>query len=179
MKLLFKTLTIFSLLISSVCADETGSASVFSFFDGVALENNEVLVDGKYKYFTDEDGSVEIILEVGKHQLEIFAKDENGNNLGYAKKSVDIKDSRDTQVIATFKDDSAEAFVSIDTPVGESDLTVPLHQNLLVYLSGVVLTSDKGLAVQNARVFIKGSSIGQLKLMKMVNSQSRYLLALM
>jgi len=156
MKLLFKTLTIFSLLISSVCADETGSASVFSFFDGVALENNEVLVDGKYKYFTDEDGSVEIILEVGKHQLEIFAKDENGNNLGYAKKSVDIKDSRDTQVIATFKDDSAEAFVSIDTPVGESFNSAASKFTGL--LSGVVLTSDKGLAVQNARVFIKGSS---------------------
>lgn len=158
MKQLFKILTILALLTSSAFSDETGSASVFSFFDGMALENNEVLVDGEHKYFTDEDGSVEIILEVGKHQLEIFAKDENGNNLGYAKKSIDIKDSRDTQVIATFKDNTSGAFVSIDTPVGDSDSSTNTTKFIGV-LSGTVLTSDRNLPIQNARVFVKGSSI--------------------
>ena len=85
MKLLFKSITILLLLTSSIFADETGSASIFSFFNGVGLEKNEVLVDGKYSYFTDEDGSVELILETGKHQIEIFAKDEKGQNLGYSK----------------------------------------------------------------------------------------------
>ena len=107
MKNILKTLTLLLLLSSSLFSDETGSASIFSFFNGVALENNEVLIDGVDKYLTDEDGSAEIVLEVGTHQVEIFAKDENGNNIGYAKKSIDIKDSRDTQLIATFNDDSA------------------------------------------------------------------------
>lgn len=158
MKQLFKILTLFSLLFSSAFADETGSASIFSFLDGVALENNEVLIDGKDRYFTDEDGSVEIVLEVGQHQVEIFAKDVDGSNLGYAKKSINIKDSRDTQVIATFRDDSSEAFVSIDTPVGESDLSATASK-FTGLLSGTVLTSDKNQPIQNARIFVKGTSI--------------------
>ncbi|MEA3369839.1 MAG: hypothetical protein U9Q40_00700, partial [Campylobacterota bacterium] len=158
MKQLFKFLTLFSLLFSSAFADETGSASIFSFLDGVALENNEVLIDGKDRYFTDEDGSVEIVLEVGQHQIEIFAKDIDGSNLGYAKKSINIKDSRDTEVIATFKDDSSEAFVSVDTPLGESGLIVNASKFTGV-LSGVVLTSDKNQPIQNARIFVKGTSI--------------------
>jgi len=158
MKQLLKTLTLLTLLFSFATAEETGSASIFSFFNGVALEKNEVLLDGKYSYFTDEDGSVELILETGKHQIEIFAKDENGANIGYVKRSIEIKEGRDTQVIATFKDDSTTPLVSIDTPVGtvaamEID---PLNTGIF---HGIVTTSDKNLPIPNARVFVKGTSI--------------------
>ena len=158
MKALFKTITILLLLSSSLLADETGSASIFSFLNGAALENNEVLVDGSYKYFTDEDGSVELILETGKHQIEIFAKDETGANLGYSKKSIEIKEGRDTQVIATFNDEGLIPQIDVDTPVGLSN-SVKEDKDNTGLLHGLVLTSDKNLPIPNARVFVKGTSI--------------------
>ncbi|QSZ42721.1 TonB-dependent receptor plug domain-containing protein [Sulfurimonas aquatica] len=158
MKALFKTITLLLLLSSSILADETGSASIFSFLNGVALEKNEVLIDGSYKYFSDEDGSVELILEVGTHQIEIFAKDENGANLGYAKKSIEIKEGRDTQVIATFNDEGLIPQIEVDTPLGNSD-TITADKENTGLLHGLVLTSDKNLPIPNARVFVKGTSI--------------------
>ena len=158
MNALLKTLTLLLVLLSSLNADETGSASIFSFYNGVALEKNEVLVDGEYKYFTDEDGSVELILETGKHQIEIFAKDENGQNLGYTKKTIEIKESRDTQVIATFKDDSLTPYVDVDTPVGKLAKEMDVTENTGI-LHGLVLSTEKNLPIANARVFVKGTSI--------------------
>ncbi len=158
MKQLLKLLTLLFLLSSGVQAEDTGSASIFSFFNGIALENNEVLVDGEDKYFTDEDGCAEIILEVGKHQVEIFAKDAEGHNLGYAKKSIEIKDSRDTQFIATFNDKSAVPYIEVDTPIGEGDVNLDDTQRVGT-LNGLILTSDKSLPIANARIFVKGSSL--------------------
>ncbi|MEA1893165.1 MAG: carboxypeptidase-like regulatory domain-containing protein [Campylobacterota bacterium] len=158
MKILFKIITILFLFSSSVFANETGSASIFLFFNGVALENNEILIDGSDKHFTDEDGSIEVTLEVGQHRVEIFARDENGINLGYTKKTIEVKDSRDTQLIATFNDDSAVPFVEIDTPIGNSDIDDSKSEFTGVF-AGVVLTSDTNLPIANARIFVKGSSI--------------------
>jgi len=159
MKLLLKAIALLILLSSSILADDTGSASIFSFFNGVALEKNEVLIDGKYSYFTDEDGSIEVILEIGKHQIEIFAKDGHGANLGYTKKSIEIKEGRDTQVIATFNDEGTTPHVEIDTPIGQSGpLAVETSANMGT-IHGIVLTSDKNLPIPNARVFVKGTSI--------------------
>lgn len=158
MKRLLSTLTLLLALFSSLFADETGSASIFTFFNGVALEKNEVLLDGKYSYFTDEDGSVELILETGEHQIEIFAKDEKGQNLGYVKRTILVKESRDTQVIATFKDESLTPQVEVDTPLGTSSAIVVDAQNTGIF-HGIVLTSDKGLPIANARVFVKGTNI--------------------
>jgi len=158
MKQLLKTLTLLLVLLSSAFGDETGSASIFSFYNGVALEKNEVLLDGKYSYFTDKDGSVELILETGKHQIEIFAKDENGQNLGYVKRTIEIKESRDTQVIATFEEDNLTPHVEVDVPVGTLAPTIEDTLNTGIF-HGTVLTSDKNLPIANARVFVKGTSI--------------------
>ncbi|UCM99703.1 carboxypeptidase-like regulatory domain-containing protein [Sulfurimonas sp. SWIR-19] len=156
MKQLFKILLITLCSIGSLYAEDTGSASVFSFLNGMPLENNEILVDGKYKYYTDEDGSVEIVLETGKHQIEIFAKDDQGHNLGYTKKTVIIKDSRDTQLIATFKENSAVPYVEIDTPVGDTNSIVAKN---FAILQGSVLSEEDGKGVANARIFVKGTAI--------------------
>ncbi|MBN2817113.1 MAG: carboxypeptidase-like regulatory domain-containing protein [Campylobacterales bacterium] len=158
MKHLLKTLTLITLFFSFAVADETGSASIFSFFNGVALEKNEVLLDGKYSYYTDEDGSVELILETGKHQIEIFAKDENGANVGYVKRTIEVKEGRDTQVIATFNEGGATPHVEIDTPLGAAAVATidPLNTGIF---HGIVRTSDKDLPIANARVFVKGTSI--------------------
>ncbi len=158
MKQIFKAITILLLLSTTLYSAQTGSASIFTFFNGVALENNEVLIDNKYKQYTDEDGSVEIILEVGKHQIEIFSKDENGANLGYAKKTIEIKDSRDTQVIVTFNEDSSVPHVEVDVPLGESD-TKTDNTKYVGTINGKVVTSDTKKAIRNARIFVKGTSI--------------------
>ncbi|MFT5661373.1 MAG: TonB-dependent receptor [Sulfurimonas sp.] len=158
MKQILKIISILLLLNTIVLSDETGSASIFAFFNGVVLENNEVIIDGSYKQYTDDDGSVELILEVGKHQIEFFAKDENGANLGYVKKTIDVKDSRDTQVIISFDEEGSVPHVEIDTPIGVSD-TKNKDTNYVGTLHGKVLTSDTKKAIINARVFVKGTSI--------------------
>lgn len=155
---LFKVFTVLLLLLSSLNAATTGTASIFSFLEGVALEGNEVLVDGKEKFYTDDDGSVEVVLEVGKHQIEVFAKDVNGHNIGYAKKSIEVKDSRDTQVIVTFEAGQVIPLINVDTPIGKSN-RYGSDSNETATLNGVVLTSDKNLPISNARVFVKGTSI--------------------
>lgn len=155
---LFKVFTVLLLLLSSLNAATTGTASIFSFLEGVALEGNEVLVDGKEKFYTDDDGSVEVVLEVGKHQIEVFAKDVNGHNIGYAKKSIEVKDSRDTQVIVTFEAGQVIPLINVDTPIGKSNI-YGSDSNETATLNGVVLTSDKNLPISNARVFVKGTSI--------------------
>ena len=160
MKQLLKTITLLLALFSFVSANETGSASIFSFYNGVALEKNEVLLDGKYSYFTDADGSVELILETGEHQIEVFAKDENCQNLGYVKKIITIKESRDTQVIVTFQENTLTPHVEVDTPLGTSALAAAAQESTETGIfHGIVLTSDKNLPIKNARVFVKGTSI--------------------
>jgi len=156
MKQLLQLLLITILSVVSLWAKDTGSVSVFSFLNGMPLQNNEVLLDGKDKYYTDEDGSVEIILGTGKHQIEIFAKDDKGHNLGYTKRVVTIKDARDTQVIATFKDNSPTPYVEIDEPLGDSQNRAITN---FATLHGKVITSDTKKPIANARIFIKGTSI--------------------
>ncbi len=156
MKLIFIILSLFTS--SYVFGAQKGTATIFMFFYGVALENNEVLIDGKKKYFTDEDGSIDIVLEVGKHQVEFFAKDKNAQNLGYGKKNIEIKANRDTQLITTFTRESTVPFVDVDTPVGELTQQ-PIDLKVTGVLNGVVLSSNKNLPIANARVFVKGTSI--------------------
>ena len=161
MKSIFKLVYIFIIFSSSLYADIRGTSSIFVFYNGIALEKNEVLIDSKEKRFTDSDGSVNVSLSVGEHLIEVFAKDDEGNNLGYAKKTILIKESRDTQVIITFKTDSPTPYIDVDTPVGvknQSKVDYDKTKNRGT-LNGLVLTSDKNMPIQNARVFVKGTSI--------------------
>ena len=48
--------------------------------------------------------------------------------------------------------------VEVDTPIGLSEINNAVTKSTGT-LSGIVLTSDKNLAIANARVFVKGSSI--------------------
>ena len=78
-----------------------GTLSVLLFSEGKPLAANEVKIDGKKVYKTDEDGAVKIRLHAGKHQIEIFGKNAAGENLGYFKKPVSVKEGRDTAVSYT------------------------------------------------------------------------------
>ncbi len=49
------------------------------------------------KFKTDKDGAVKISIIAGKHQIEIFGKNAAGENLGYFKKPVGIKEGRNTE----------------------------------------------------------------------------------
>ncbi len=158
MKSLLKIFFISFLSLSYVVAEETGSASVILFLNGMSLQNNEVLVDGVDKFYTDEDGSISIILTAGKHLIEVFAKDEHNDNIGYAKKTIMIKDSRDTQVIITYNNDNAVPYIEVDTPIGDSE-NAQSNTTAFGTLRGLVLASDKNTPIGNARVFVKGTSI--------------------
>ncbi len=155
----FKKISLFLLLtIGSLNAAETGTVSVFSIHNGEPLLGTEVTVDASKTYKTDKDGFVQIELTVGQHQIEMFAKDLKSNNLGYLKKPVIIKESRDTQIIATFKSESVMPDVKIDVPVGELEKQKNYLEGATGTLNGVVVTSDKSEPIANARVFVKGTS---------------------
>lgn len=156
---IFRVVTLFLLLtISSLHAEQTGTLSVFSIHNGEPLLGTEITVDASKTYRTDKDGFAQIELSVGTHQVEMFAKDLNSNNLGYLKKPVLIKESRDTQIIATFKSEQVMPDVKIDVPVGELAKQKNYLDGATGVLNGVVVTSDKSEPIANARVFVKGSS---------------------
>ena len=57
-----------------------GTLSVLLFSEGKPLANNEIKIDGKKVFKTDEDGAVKIPLVAGRHQIEIFGKNAAGEN---------------------------------------------------------------------------------------------------
>jgi len=141
-------------------AQEVGTLSVFMLKSGKPLSKNEILIDAKKKIFTDADGSAKVTLTVGEHQIEIFGKSPNGKNLGYFKKPVSIKEGKDTQVVASFTMDKPE--VDIDTPLGDILADKKKKETKAKgkgTLNGRVITTDKGMAIEGARVFVKGTSI--------------------
>jgi len=153
------TISLFAVVPPFAYAQEVGTLSVFMLKSGKPLVNNEIIVDAKKRVKTDTDGSLKIILTVGEHQIEIFGKSNNGNNLGYFKKPVTIKKGKDTQVIASFTMDEPE--IDIDTPVGKvvADKKKKEKAKGKGTLTGHIITTDKGMPIEGARVFVKGTSI--------------------
>ena len=155
------TLSLMAIIPPFAHAQEVGTLSVFMFKDGKPLAKNEIVIDAKKSIYTDSDGSAKIILTIGEHQVEIFGKGINGKNLGYFKKPITIKEGKDTQVIASFTMDEPE--INIDTPVGDMKSDAQKEKELKAKgtgtLNGRVVTSDKGVPIVGARVFVKGTSI--------------------
>jgi hypothetical protein len=152
---IFKIITAFFIFAGSLAAEDIGSLSISIFKEGKPLKNTEILIDAQDRYTTDSDGSLQIYLQVGKHKLEIFAK-ENEMNLGYFRRSIEIKKDKDTQVTAEFsKDDSNE--IEIDTPF-DTDLAINKATGEAVF-SGVVLSSETKKPISNARIFVMGSDV--------------------
>jgi TonB-dependent receptor len=152
-------LSIFLLLCAPMplFADAAGTLSVFVFLDGKPLANMEILVDGKFSYKTDSDGSQKIRLTTGPHQVEVSGKDEAGQNLGYIKKTVEIKEGKDTQLIARFLSDE-EDLITIDAPLDGVETRV-VESSAKAFLQGTVLSSETRKPISNARVFVRGTSV--------------------
>jgi len=169
------TISLFAVIPPFAHAQEVGTLSVFLFKDGKPLVGNEITIDNEQHIYSDADGSAQITLTVGKHQVEIFGKNKRGENLGYFKKPFVIKQEKDTQVIASFtkvNDEtttwgeehvvSASSGISIDTPLGEMNnkkKAKELKAKGEGTLNGTVITSDKKTPIEGARVFVKGTSI--------------------
>lgn len=163
MKQIFR-LGLLLLVISASWAEEqkTGTLTVIVFKDQAPLMGSIVTVDGKRVFKSDSDGALKTALPVGEHIVEIVGRGANKENLGYFKKSVTIKESRDTQVISTFTTKSKTPLVTVDTPVGK--LTqVKSAQAVNVTgkgrLNGIVLSSEDKTPISGARVFVKGTAV--------------------
>ncbi len=138
-------------------ADESGSISVFVFSAGKPLADIEILVDGDASYRTDADGSQKIVLPGGMHQIEVFGKRQDGQNLGYIKKTAEIKNGKDTQMLVRFVSDDDD-LITIDTPL-EGKSTALTKADGKAFLYGTILSSETNKPVLNARVFVKGTSV--------------------
>lgn len=163
MKQIFR-LSLLLLLISTAWAAEqkTGTLSVFVFKNQAPLHGSIVTVDGKRVYKSDIDGSLKTKLTVGKHTVEIVGRSVDQQNLGYMKKSVMIKEGRDTQVISTFRTNSKVPLVTVDTPIGK--LTQEKRKEQLNVtgkgrLNGQVLSTEGKTPISGARVFVKGTAV--------------------
>ena len=141
-------------------ASEKGSISVLLFSNGKPLVSNEVKIDGQKTYKTDKDGALQVSLNAGNHQIEIFGKNTRGVNLGYFKKKIVVKADRDTQVIATLTLQGADT-IDIDTPVAMAAIKdVKVEEATGTgKLTGRVLSSEGGRAISGARVFVRGTSV--------------------
>ncbi len=137
-----------------------GTLSVLLFSEGKPLGVNEVKIDGKKVFKTDEDGAVKIPLVAGRHQIEIFGKNAAGENLGYFKKPVSIKEGRDTEIIATLSKTGTDS-IDIDTPV---DVAASVEREAEKAtgegtLAGQVLSSEGNTPIAGARVFVRGTAV--------------------
>ncbi len=161
MRHLFKLVVLILIIVTSAFAEsEKGSVSVLLFSNGKPLVSNEVKIDGQRTYKTDEDGALQVSLNVGKHQIEIFGKNAKGVHLGYFKKQIIVKEGRDTQVIATLTLQGADT-IDIDTPVNMEvikDMDVEKTTET-GKLSGTVLSSEGNKPISGARVFVRGTSV--------------------
>lgn len=159
MRDLFKVL-VFTLILSSslLRAAEIGTITIFTFYNGKALVDNEVVIDSQDSYRTDEDGSVVIFAEVGVHLIEFYGKDASKRNLGYAKKPIIVKEDQDTQIFTTFNDDLIPD-IEVDTPIESSNTKVDMKSLATGRLNGEVISSETKKGISNARVFVRGTTI--------------------
>lgn len=138
-------------------ADAAGTLSVFVFLDGEPLADMEIVVDGKFSYKTDSDGSQKIRLTTGRHQVEVSGKNEAGENLAYIRKTIEIKEGKDTHLIARFLSDE-DALTTIDAPLDGGETGV-VESSGKAFLHGTVLSSETQKPISNARVFVRGTSV--------------------
>lgn len=144
---------------SPLFGESVGTLSLFLFNQGTPLTGNEVRLNGSKTYYTDEDGNLKATLTTGQHQVEVFAKNKNGANLGYSKKQVLIKEGKNTQIIITFEHEK-EPSILLETPDENKTAEIKkIDTTKLGTLKGVVLSEDKRQPVANARIFVKGTSI--------------------
>ena len=137
-----------------------GTLSVLLFGEGKPLSANEVKIDGKKIFKTDKDGAVKIRLHGGRHQIEIFGKNTAGENLGYFKKPVSIKEGRDTEIIATLSKTGSDS-IDIDTPVAVAASVKREAEKATGEgrLTGQVLSSEGNTPIAGARVFVRGTAV--------------------
>ncbi len=140
----------------------TGTLTVFVFKNQTPLIGSLVTVDGKQVFKSDLDGALKVTLPVGSHVVEIVGRNRDRANLGYYKKSVMVKEGRDTQIISTFSRASKIPLVTVDTPVGK--LTQEKGKQALNVtgkgrLNGQILSSEGKTPISGARVFVKGTAV--------------------
>jgi TonB-dependent receptor len=137
-----------------------GTLSVLLFSDGKPLAKNEIRIDGGKSIFSDSDGAVNVSLRTGRHQLEIFGKNNAGKNLGYFKKSILIKSDRNTEVIASLSLKGADS-IDIDTPVAIAAVSEKKEEKATGKgtLLGKVLSSEGNTPIAGARVFVRGTDV--------------------
>ena len=146
----------------AVFASETkeGTLTVLLFSDGKPLIANEVKIDGKTTYKTDNDGAVNLSIKEGKHQIEIFGKNASGEHLGYFKKTITIKAGRNTEVLATLSRKGADS-IDIDTPIAVASVKERKEETATGTgtLKGTVLSSEGNTPIAGARVFVRGTAV--------------------
>jgi outer membrane receptor protein involved in Fe transport len=158
-KIYVQLMVIFTL---SLFATEKGFMSLFLFKGDLPLPKSEILIDNKIKKFTDEDGYLKIDLDIGKHQLQIFAK-EGKENLAFAKKPFLVEKGKTTQLILTL--DEILKIESEDNQAPDLNKTIETKDNFIEEekafgeLKLKIISSDSGENIKDARVFVKGSSL--------------------
>ncbi len=161
MKKLVQLLLLMILPLAVVASElKEGTLSVLLFSEGKPLPNNEIKVDGKKVFKTDKDGVVKIALIAGRHQIEIFGKNTAGENLGYFKKPVSIKEGRDTEMIATLSKTGADS-IDIDMPVAVAKSLERKEEKVTGEgtLRGQVVSSEGNTPISGARVFVRGTAV--------------------
>jgi len=155
-------LLLLAVTVAGTAQESTGTLSVFVFKDQSPLHGSVVTVDGKRVFKSDIDGSLKVTLPIGSHIVEVVGRGMDKINLGYYKKSILIKEGRDTQVVSTFSRSSRTPMVTVDTPVGK--LTQEKSKTALKVtgkgrLQGQVLSSEGKTPISGARVFVKGTTV--------------------
>lgn len=139
-----KSLLILSTLLFSLTAF-AGELGLFIFKDGLPLNNFEVVLDGKTKLNSNDEGSVFKYLKEGSHFIEI----KNGQEVQSL--SFQVADNEMTEITLNLFSNSSEILSNLSEPqiAPKRDLS---KQGLLTG----TLKGDDNKGIEGARVFIQG-----------------------
>jgi TonB-dependent receptor len=155
-----KPLLLFLLLITSVIANDKGSASLFLFMNGKPIVEAQVEIDNKVTYKSNNKGTVKLFLETGLHSATIK---EDGIAIASARFAI-VKEE-DTQVIFTlYEDKTREAKIDIEVSGNQNEnatkeaIEAEKKKPKGSYTANVV-SSEKQEAISGAKVYVKGRAV--------------------
>ncbi len=155
LRALSTSLVIFLALISSplLYAKDSGTFQALTFQDGLPFGGVEIILDGKTKVLSSDDGSIFETLTVGRHFFEVNGIDPKSDKVQSV--SFIINDKETTQVlINTFTSPD----VAMQTDISEPESKVSVSKNgPKGFLTGLVV-NDEGKPVANAKLFVAGIS---------------------
>jgi outer membrane receptor protein involved in Fe transport len=135
-----------------------GTLTFILLKEGKPLQGSEVVIDDDHTFTTDSDGYVNVPLSSGTHQLQVIGR-QNNQAIVYAKKTFEIMNAENTQVIMTLNRENSMLLDDVETPKQEATISLSTQSLPKGTLTLHIVASEDKKAIAGARIFVKGFAI--------------------